>query len=345
MSSNSRAGFLVVFLAAVFTYGLIHLFTIQFAAGKVYPEFSTLRTDPAGAKLLFDSLARTPGLTVSRSYQPIAVLEEKGAAIFLLGLDPAQFANSEETYLKPIEQLAKRGNRVVAAMDGSAWEQPAHAAELEHRWHVRFGVDKKKDHVHHLYFAEATDWQVLDRAGAKLLAIQRTFGAGSVVLLSESRDFDNQATVAMDRLALVSTAIGPSTHLIFDEQHFGIAESGSVVGLARRFRLSGMAFGLAICAVLFLWKNASGFPPPTAAQRAERLAGRTSLSGLLTLLRRHIPPAELAATCWREWLAANRRQVPAERARRAESILQDQAARPLDAVREIQAILHAKGPL
>ena len=67
------------------------------------------------------------------------------------------------------------------------------------------------------------------------------------------------------------------------------------------------------CAALFIWKNAAGFPPPADAPRAETLAGRTSLSGLFTLLRRHIKPADLAATCWREWLAGNRRDVTPER--------------------------------
>jgi hypothetical protein len=344
-SSNARAGFLIVLLAALFTYGLIHAFAIRFATGTVYPEYSSLRSNPSGAKLLYDSLARTPGVVVSRNYFPLEYLEENRATVFLLGANAALFAADPDPYLNTVERLAGRGNRLVAALEWSGDKAPSHAEELEKRWHVKFGFDSKKKHEHHLYFAEAPEWRVLDRDGPKILAIERSFQNGSVVLFSGSRDFSNQSTAELDRLSLVSAAIGPNSRVVFDEQHFGIAESGTVVGLARRFRLTGMAAGLALCAALFLWKNAAGFPPPADAPRSETLSGRTSISGLFTLLRRHIRPDDLAATCWNEWLAGNRREVAPDRIVRAEAILRDRTLKPLDAVREIQTVLHSKGPL
>jgi hypothetical protein len=158
------------------------------------------------------------------------------------------------------------------------------------------------------------------------------------VLFAESVDFTNEATVAADRLEMVAMAIGASSHVVFDEQHLGIAETGSFVGLARRFRLTGLALGMAVCAALFLWRSAAGFPPAVAGQDVP-LSGRTSLAGLLTLLRRHIPPEELAATCWQEWLTANRRTVPPDRLERAEAILRRTSGRPLEAARELHEVL------
>jgi len=344
-SANARAGFLIVLMAALFSFGLIRVFHIRFSTGDVYPEYSSLRSSPEGAKLLYDSLSRTPGIVVTRNYLPLEYLEESGATIFLFALDAEQFAADPDPYLDSVERLAKRGNRVVAALRWESSRKPIRTGELDHRWHVKFAFDAGEKHEHHLYFSEAPGWRVLERDGPKLLAIERGFEKGSAVLVSESRDFGNQSVVKLDRLALVSAAIGPNTRVVFDEQHFGIAESGSVVGLARRFRLTGMAAGLALCAALFLWKNASGFPPPAAAAPSETLAGRTSISGLFTLLRRHVKPADLAAVCWNEWLAGNRASVAPERIARAQAILRDRAGRPLDAVREIQTVLHSKGPL
>jgi hypothetical protein len=340
--SSTRASLLFILFAAAFTYGLIRLFSLQFASGDVYPELSSLRADPAGSKLLYDTLALTPGIKVSRNYLPLDSLDQTGATVFLLASNPGAFDN--EPYLKTIESLAGRGNRVAAAMDWQFPDAPS-GKELNRLWHVRFAVDPDKHHTHHLYFAEATGWQVVDQVAGKFLAIERTFGKGTVVLLSESDAFTNQSTAAMDRLTAVSDAIGSSHQVIFDEEHFGIAESGSVVGLARRFRLGGMFIGLAICAALFLWKSASAFPPPAPAAPVERLAGRTSLSGLLTLLHRHIAPRDLATACWREWLSTHRRDVTPERLRDVETVLRDRAARPLEAMREIQIVLQAKGPL
>ena len=37
--------FLFILLAGAFTYGLIRLFSLQFASGEVYPEFSSLRAE------------------------------------------------------------------------------------------------------------------------------------------------------------------------------------------------------------------------------------------------------------------------------------------------------------
>src|ERR1035438_5679716 len=291
MISGTRASFLFILFAAAFTYGLIRLFSLQFASGEVYPEFSSLRADPAGSKLLYDTLALAPGIKVSRNYLPLDSLDQTGTTVFLLASKPDTFDN--EPYLKMLESLAGRGNRVVAAMDWQYHDAPSGGKELNRLWHVRFALDPDKAHTHHLYFAEATGWQVVDQVAGKLLAVERAFGKGTVLLLSESDAFTNQSTAAMDRLNAVSAAIGSSNQVIFDEEHFGITESGSVVGLARRFRLGGMFIGLAICAALFLWKSAAAFPPPAPAAPVERLAGRTSLSGLLTLLHCHIPPRDL----------------------------------------------------
>lgn len=340
-STTARAGFLMVLLAALFTYGLIGIFSIRFATGDVYPEYSSLRASPSGAKLLYDSLSRTPGVVVSRNYFPLEYLEESHAAVFLLGLDPDEMDSQLEAY----ERLAGRGNRVVAALNWRGEKKPEHSEELDKRWHVKLGFDLDEQHTPRLWFSEAPDWRVLDRDGPKIVAIERGFEKGTVVLFSESRDFTNESTVKFDRLPLVSASIGPSDRVIFDERHFGIAESGTVVGLARRFRLTGMVAGLALCAALFIWKNASSFPPPADKERTVSLSGRTSLSGLFTLLRRHIKPADLAATCWNEWLASNRNELSPERRARAEAILREHGRQPLDAAREIQTVLHAKGPL
>ena len=337
-SSNARAGFLIVLLAALFTYGLIRAFSIRFATGDVYPPYSSMRASPDGAKLLYESLSRTPGVTVSRNYFPLEYFEESNATIFLLAINVDQFASESESY----ERLAKRGSRVVAGLEwGWGNDKPQHIEDLEKRWHVKFGFEDPQI----AYFTQAADWRILERDGPRILAIERDFQKGSVVLFSESGDFSNSSTIKLDRLGLISAVIGPRSRVIFDEAHFGMAESGTVVGLARRYRLTGMALGLALCAALFIWKNAASFPPPAAAPRSETLSGRTSISGLYTLLRRHIKPADLAAACWNEWLTGNRRELSADRKARAEAILRDRGRQPLDAVREIQTVLHSKGPL
>jgi len=350
MNHNRRSVLLLSLLAAAFAYGTLYLFGVQFSGGDVYPEYSSLRTDPRGARLLFDSLAALPGLTLVRSYLPLDLLAEDHATIILLGLDPNRFAADPDAYLHPIERLAGRGNRIVAALQPPQGATGPRTDALERAWHVKLVIDARRQRVYALHFSQAEGWKVLEAIGPKLLAIERAFGKGSVVLIAHSGDFDNASTVDASLFPLVTTAIGSNSRIVFDEQHLGIAESGSVVGLARRFHLVGLALGLALVAALVIWKNATAFPP-LAARPALRLGGRTSLSGLITLLRRHIPPDRLAAICWEEWLKGNRREVSPARRHHAEAIIQDSAQNPAQqsaqdpvaAMRGIQDVLHSRG--
>ena len=157
-------------------------------------------------------------------------------------------------------------------------------------------------------------------------------------MLADGTALENESTVAMDRLELVSRALGANARIVFDEQHFGIRESGSVAGLARRFHLTGMVLGLVGCALLWIWRSASAFPPPARTAPLDRLAGRTSSSGLVTLLRRHVAPGEVVAACWQEWIAANRRIAPAP----AAEVLASNVG-PLEKMRELHRIV-ARAP-
>ena len=45
--------------------------------GEVYPAYSSLRSDPLGAKALFESLSEQPGLDVTRLYKARSPLDSE----------------------------------------------------------------------------------------------------------------------------------------------------------------------------------------------------------------------------------------------------------------------------
>ena len=51
----------LIVLLGVFGYGLVQLFKLRFAAGDVYPTYSSLRGDPLGCRVYFDSLEQLGG--------------------------------------------------------------------------------------------------------------------------------------------------------------------------------------------------------------------------------------------------------------------------------------------
>lgn len=328
---------------AVLVYAAIYLFNLQFTGGDVYPELSTLRTDPRGARLLYDSLGALPGVTVERNYRALEYLPD-GVTVFLLAAPATEFGAASEPYLRVMEQSARRGNRAVATLSLPSEAKLPKAEALEDRWGIRLAMEDKTRR-HSLYFSATPGWTTLSAIAGRAMVVERAFGKGSIVLFAGSEDFTNLATVDASHLDLVTLAIGSNTHIIFDEQHLGIAESGSVVALARHFHLMGVGLGLALCAALLLWRKGVDFPPPAHATASTHLAGRTAHAGLITLLRRHVAPQSLAKVAWQEWLNVNRTAVSPARLAKAEAILSGGAARPLETISQIQAVLQAKGEL
>jgi len=330
-----RSRLQAIVLAAAFAGAVLHFFGLEFQGGDVYPEYSSLRSDPLGAKLLYDTLARVPGIRVSRNF---AALDEiaPGSAVLMLGWDAAAAAGEADT----LERAAARGLRIAMALRAVP---NAKNNSFAKKWPLRLEADVARGRVHRQYFTEVGDWTAVDRIGPKILAVEKPFGKGMIAIWAESDDFANQSTASMDRFETITRAIGRARDVVFDEQHFGMRESGTVVGLARRFRLTGFVLGLGLCAALALWRAGSPFPP-LDSRPAERHSGRTAHAGLITLLRRNIPPSEVAGLCWQEWLSSHRRDVAPERALRASAVLRE-SANPVDAVRHIQSVLQAKGEL
>ena len=336
-----KAKLVAALLGAGLAAALIYLMGVQFAGGDVYPAYSSLRSDRRGTKLLLDSLSRIPGLSVERSYIPFDLLAEDRATVLVLGVDAEEFGKNPATYLSRIEKFAARGNCVVVGLEHDPDDPMPEAQALASMWHVKYGINSELED-RFLYFADFSGWEEDGDLYNKPVVVERQFGKGSVVLWARSGDFANDSVAKGDLLDRITESLGPNRRVLFDEPHLGIVQSGSVAGLVRRYRLTGMFLGLVVCAALFLWKNAAVFPPPEPVA-ARAFAGRTSLAGLLTLLRRHIAAGEVAAVCWREWHSVHR-EVSPERARRAGEIARE-FKDPLEAAREIQSVLHTKGPL
>ncbi len=82
--------------------------------GEVYPEYSSLRADPLGAKALYESLAALPELDVSRLYKQRSVLDA-GTTLLVLGVDAESWSRISDDVLTGYERLLPKGGRLVIA--------------------------------------------------------------------------------------------------------------------------------------------------------------------------------------------------------------------------------------
>src|SRR5579863_3873579 len=87
--NRGGAIFVACLLAAAFLWAALDLMGVRFATGDIYPEYSSLRSDAMGSKLLYDSLARLPGLSVSRTYAPLDLIEGTAQTVMVLGTPPS----------------------------------------------------------------------------------------------------------------------------------------------------------------------------------------------------------------------------------------------------------------
>ena len=145
--SRRRLPLAVLGLAALFLAfgaGVIHLFRLRFDIGDVYPPYSTLRSDPLGAKVFYDSLQAQPGLDTARSLRPLPLLgvpvlarpgEDHGEArlaCFYLGANPEEWPFLlPADALRRLEQIAGRGGRIILTFQPTAHAPTAAGLEYE----------------------------------------------------------------------------------------------------------------------------------------------------------------------------------------------------------------------
>jgi hypothetical protein len=323
-------------LVAVFAIGLFQIFRIRLVAGDLYPEWSSLRSDPDGTRVLFDSLAATGRVVTVRRYKPLEQSPERSATILFLGYSPNSLIGAADSDLDRFEQSARSGNRLVFAMNPAQWSGPPKQeadSALAKKWGVT--VDRipgnPADDIE-LFFAKAANWTPDVTEKGRSLVIERDFGSGSIVITASSDVFANQSLASDRSSALLVQLIGANARVVFDESHLGVQDTGSVLGLVHKYRLDGALWGLLAVAIAFVWSNAVGFPPPEPT-RSEPTAGHDSRAGLAQLLRRQIPTGSIIDVCVSEWERTNTRMKLPKHNNQAD---------PLDTYRRFQQELTSK---
>lgn len=166
------------------------------------------------------------------------------------------------------------------------------------------------------------------RSGQPVLA-ERDFGAGKLILASDTYFLSNEALFKEANPAALAWLVGDAKRVWFDEQLHGTRENPGLMTFVHRYRLTGVVFAFLALAGLYIWKNASPLVPPPAdpgADGAPPQAGLPADAGLPGLLRRAVPPAQLPQLCFEQWKHAaggldGRRRPTPDRLKRISEIL------------------------
>jgi hypothetical protein len=148
-------------------------------------------------------------------------------------------------------------------------------------------------------------WRGIYNYGEQMVVAERDWGKGSLVVFVDGYPFSNESLRTKTEAELISWMLGAGRQVVFAESHLGVNESPGLMTLIQRYRMDSILFSLFLIAVLVVWKNAVPLvPPPPTVEGG--VAARDHFSGLVNLLKRHIPLSDLPEACHREW----RRSLP-----------------------------------
>ena len=113
LKGADRGRMILTVLFFAFIAGMAHLLVLRFDAGDVYPVYSSLRSDPLGTKIFYESLDALDGISVSRNYRSLSKLSDRTkTTFFYFGASRGIFFLSVEE-ARALELLAAAGNRLV----------------------------------------------------------------------------------------------------------------------------------------------------------------------------------------------------------------------------------------
>jgi len=124
MKHRAPAIFLVI-VALLFFAGVAGLLRMRFSRGDVYPVYSTYRSDPLGARALYESLRLLPGIRAQRWLRdPEKLPEDFHGTLILAGLDRADWETMPAAEAARLDALLRAGARVVVTFTAGYTEQP-----------------------------------------------------------------------------------------------------------------------------------------------------------------------------------------------------------------------------
>jgi len=140
LKGHSKSITILLFLIlALFFYGVVTLFTMRFEKGDIYPVYSSLRTDPLGTKVYYESLHTLKGISTTRNYRAFSQLNDyQKATIFYFGAHSGLLHSIEKSDVESLEDMIAKGSRFVILL------YPAHKSRFENAKDYRKKAKEKR---------------------------------------------------------------------------------------------------------------------------------------------------------------------------------------------------------
>jgi hypothetical protein len=313
----------LITIFTLFFLGTLFLLHTRLKKGESFPEYSSLRADPVGTKVLFESLRRIKHLNVTRNYQSLQKVTYTESTIFFINIDPGDLT-ARNLFTDQIDTLLRRENRVVISFGKCLSSQNIagsfHSEKKESTAFnpgIRFECESvRKSEVTDsanvfrgmnwpgsLQLYPDSTWKVLvSRESCMVLGEKKVYG-GELIVINNGYNLSNQGlrenSRAIQSNPLISYCIGSSSTVIFDEWHHGIVKRMGVSALIQKFGFIPVIVFLMLWFLLLVW-HINGINSKISEPRTVR-PDESEADTLLLLLTSKIPPAKLDENCRQEW--------------------------------------------
>jgi hypothetical protein len=367
---------LLIAAAVIFAVGLVRLFELRYEAGDIYPEYSSMRSDPLGTMGFYESLDGFQGFAVHRDISDTNGMPDGNATTYLyIALPFGQWRVLPDEVFRKWELFAASGGRLVLTIfpQGAKSFLPSRNTETKQEkpkptpYRDRWGADFSIIDLHQKHDeyepAEAQNktalplpaalqwhsgvvatnlslgWQTIYARESSPVVIERHIGRGTVVIATDSYFLSNEAMEKDRHADLLAWLIGSNRTVVFEETHLGVTETPGIATLMRRYRLQWFVVSLIVLAALFIWKNSVSLIPAGTGIRSDYIVGKDTAAGFINLLRRGIPSRDLLSLCFTEWktAAGKNSSLSARRVEQAQKIIEAENARPAKDRNPVQA--------
>lgn len=330
---------LLAVLFCAFATGVAWIFSLLFATGDIYPPYSSLRADPLGTRVLYESLDALPGRTTHRNYlRPPEVRGNPPEAWLFLGAHEWNWTTMHREQAAFLLETMRSGCTVLLALtprqvssrpSEPAEEKPA-ASEPQDEPEPDLDTVSRTD-AQFVRFRDlfeldivpapspgagpvgdlasdprrlephSGEWRILRVDADGILMTERTFGSGRLVVLADSFALSNEGLAMARDSGLIARILGPARTIWFDEWHLGLVEQPGVGTLIARYGLYPFLAALVFSGLLYAWRISVPLIPPTTDGLEQLPSRRAAREGFVSLLRRGVSPQELPAACWNVW--------------------------------------------
>lgn len=306
---------------------------------------SSLREDPYGTSLLFDSYGRA-GYHVKRSQDEDSLSDENAlrtTAFFIGGSSFDAWSMEDknrargEKFRRRLEDFLGRGGRVVLVAPASKLKSESQGWEVENQWNqtphqsaptwlspdsgsmppaseqMYLEADApwlKTDAAWTVLYSEPGDGKTEADASPHVYMAMRSVGNGQLIVASQLSFLLNEAIKTHPNPALLDFLAGGRPVVWVDETLHGLHQGEGVLWLLERYRLQAALLLFSATLLVLLWSMSGDLVRRPARDPNRQMVRHSESAGVAArrLLERSIATEQVVAECWEEF----RRRSPQE---------------------------------